>query len=144
MSMLMDRGTIDGRRFLAARTIDEMLARNWKSDGESNGEPSFGSQKDLFHAWGLGNQQFLDVSGPASGDRLVEGGGFTAIGHLGDAYGLHGAFVMNPETREGIIYLAGGTGFDPDTDPGQYSAFHRYEERILNSVYGRAIRGREN
>lgn len=141
MRMLMDRGTLDGRRFLAARTVEAMLARQWKSDGGANGETSFGTQKDLFQAWGLGNQQFVDASGPAMGDRLVEGGGFTAVGHLGDAYGLHGALVFDPVARNGIVYLAGGTGFDPAGDPGRYSGLRRYEERILTAVYRRAIRG---
>jgi hypothetical protein len=31
-------------------------------------------------------------------------------------------------------------GVDPETTPGQYSAFHRYEERILSALYERALR----
>jgi CubicO group peptidase (beta-lactamase class C family) len=141
MLMLMNRGTVDGKRFLEERSVDALLARNWKYMG-TNGESSYGDAKQLFNAWGLGNQQFVDVSGPGFGDRLVEGGGFTGMGHIGDAYGLHGLFVFDPRTRSGIVYLAGGTGFDPDTDRGQYSGFHRYEERILTAVYRHAIEGR--
>jgi hypothetical protein len=96
----------------------------------------------LYQAWGLGNQQFVGAGRTAWGDRLVEDGSFNAIGHLGDAYGLHGAFLVDPETGNGIIYLAGGTGFDPESDPGAYSAFHRYEERILTAVYRRALQDR--
>ncbi len=138
MRMLMDRGMIDGKRFLESRTIDVMLARNWKSNGGANGE----SWRDSMQAWGIGNQQFVDMSGPGTGDRLVEGGGFTGVGHTGNAYGLHGAFVFDPATRNGIIYLAGGTGFDPETDRGQYSASRHYEERILTAIYRRAIQGK--
>jgi hypothetical protein len=121
--------------------VDLMLARNWKYEG-TNGESAYGASKDLFNAWGLGNQQFVDASGPGSGDRLVEGGGFTGTGHFGDAYGLHGLFVFDPRTRDGIIYLAGGTGFDPDTDRGRYSGRHRYEERILTTIHRRALQGK--
>ena len=139
MRMLMNRGEIDGKRFLKASTVDLMLARNWKYEG-NNGGSQYGTSKDLFNAWGLGNQQFVDASGPGRGDRLVEGGGFIGVGHIGDAYGLHGLFVFDPKTRDGIIYLAGGTGFDPATDPGLYSGFHRYEERILTAVYRLGVR----
>jgi len=142
MRMIAGRGVIDGKRFLDARTVEAMLARHWKSDGGSNGEIDYGSQSGLRQAWGLGNQQFVDAGRPGWGDRLVEGGGFSAIGHLGDAYGLHGAFLVDPATGNGIIYLAGGTGFDPESDPGEYSALHRYEERILTAVYRRALQDR--
>ncbi len=138
MLMLMNRGTLDGRRFLDTRTVDAMLARHWKSNGGTNGE----SWRDAMQAWGLGNQQFVDVSGPGTGDRLVEGGGFTAVGHLGNAYGLHGAFVFDPRTKNGIVYLAGGTGFDPETDRGHYSGLRHYEERILTAIHARALQGK--
>jgi CubicO group peptidase (beta-lactamase class C family) len=137
MRMLMDRGTIDGKRLLDPRTIDAMFVRQWKWDG-TNGE----SWKETMQAWGLGNQQWVDASAPGSGDRLVEGGGFTPAGHTGDAYGLHGGFLMDRDEREGIIFLAGGTGFDPATQPGKYSGKHRYEERIVDAIYRRALRGR--
>ena len=141
MLMLMNRGSVDGKRFLEPRSVDLMLARNWKYEG-TNGESAYGTSKDLFNAWGLGNQQFVDASGPDSGDRLVESGGFTGIGHFGDAYGLHGLFVFDPRTRNGIIYLAGGTGFDPDSDRGRYSGRHGYEERILTAIHRRALQGK--
>jgi CubicO group peptidase (beta-lactamase class C family) len=143
MLMLMNGGTIDGKRYLEKRTVDAMLARVWKFQGD-NGDTSFGARKDSFQAWGVGNQHFVDVSGPGSGDRLVDGGGFRAVGHTGNAYGLHGAVVFDPRERDGIIYLAGGTGFDPETDRGRYSSLNRYEERILTAVYRSALQGRAN
>jgi CubicO group peptidase (beta-lactamase class C family) len=141
MRMLMNRGTLDGKRFLEARTVDAMLARIWKYEG-ANGDTSYGTSKDFFNAWGLGIRHFVDVSGAGSGDRLVDGGGFTGVGHHGDAYGLRGTFVFDPKTRDGIVYLAGGTGFDPAGDRGLHSGFLRYEERILDAVYRHALRGR--
>jgi CubicO group peptidase (beta-lactamase class C family) len=139
MRMLLAHGVIEGRRFLQPQTVEAMFARVWKYRDEADGEATLGSQHGIFQAWGLGNQQFIDASAAGSGDRLVEGGGFTAVGHLGDAYGLHGGFLMDRDGRRGIIYLAGGTSFDPDTDTGQYSGLHRYEERIITAIYRRAL-----
>jgi CubicO group peptidase (beta-lactamase class C family) len=117
MRMLMDRGMLDGKRIFKAETIDAMLSQ------------------------GLGNQHFLDVSGPGEGDRLVEGGGFTGVGHHGDAYGLTGMLVFDRAARNGIVFLTGGPGFDPETARGRYSGFFRHEERILTALHRRAILG---
>ena len=118
-----------------------MLSRQWQR-GPDNGESDYGSHRGRFNAWGLGNQHFLDLSGPDFGDRLVEGGGFTAVGHLGDAYGLMGTFAFNAASKDGLVFLVGGTGFDPETDRGAYSAAARFEERIATALYRRAIQGK--
>jgi hypothetical protein len=97
-------------------------------------------RKALFNAWGLGVQHFTGVTGPGRGDRLVEDGALSAVGHLGDAYGLSSVFAFDPVTRDGIVVLVGGTGFDPDTDVGRYSGHSGYEERIVTALYRRAIR----
>lgn len=140
MRMLMDRGTLDGKRILRAASVEAMLARQWRSDGGGNGLSTYGASRDRFNAWGLGNQHFLDVSGPGFGDRLVEGGGFIGVGHLGDAYGLTGAFVFDPASRDGLIFVTGGPGFNPERARGEWSGFFRHEERILTALHRRAIR----
>ena len=142
MLMLMNRGELDGRRILKAATIEAMLSRHWQYDGRGNGDNAYGNSPGVFNAWGLGNQHFLGRSGPAFGDRLVEDGAFNAIGHHGDAYGLSSGFVFDPVTKDGMVFLVGGTGFDPATDRGAYSAAPRYEERILTALYRRAILAR--
>ena len=76
----------------------------------------------------------LDVGGAGEGDRIVEGGGWRGVGHLGDAWGLRGAFIFDRESRDGLVFLAGGSGFDPMTRPGKYSSFFRYEERIMTTL----------
>ncbi len=139
MRMLMARGEIDGRRFLQAETVDTMLTRQWQRDS-AGGTGNYGSRPELFNAWGLGNQQFTDRSGPGRGDRLVEGGGFTGVGHMGDAYGLNGMFVFDPVTRDGMIFLGGGVGADPEAQRGAYSANLRYEERIMTAIHRHALR----
>lgn len=141
MLLLMNEGTHEGRRVLSTASVREMLKRQWRADGVGgNGDVNSGGGTALMNAWGLGNQHFLDVSGVARGDRLVDGGGFTAVGHLGDAWGLRSAFVFDPKTKNGMIFLTGGPGFDPATTPGSYSALYRYEERILGALYRHALR----
>ena len=143
MRMLMDDGSIDGRPFLKPATVEAFFARAWTHDAaKENGScASESGRPRLFNAWGLGNQQFLDVSGPGCGDRLVEGGGFTGAGHLGEAWGLNGVFVLDRKSRDGMVVLVGGVARDPEKFPGRYSAMYRHEERLLTVLYRRAIRG---
>jgi hypothetical protein len=121
-----------------------MLQVQWRADGRDasgnrDGETSFGRQKKFMNAWGLGVQHFLDLTGPGAGDRLVEGGGFRAVGHIGDAWGLTSALVFDRKSRHGMIFLIGGSVFDPETYPGIYSGFSRHEEQILTALHRRAI-----
>ena len=136
MRMLMGGGELDGKRFLKAATVEEMLSTQWRRAGAASGEADYGEAKNRFNAWGLGNQHFLDVAG---GDRFVERGGFTAVGHLGDAWGLIGTFAFNRERRDGFAYLCGGTAFKPQTRPGVYSSYCRFEERIMTAIFDRAL-----
>jgi CubicO group peptidase (beta-lactamase class C family) len=138
MRMLMNGGELDGRRELRSATVDAMLSRQW-TRAAANGEGDYGSHRGRFNAWGLGNQQFLDVSGPDYGDRLVEGGGFVAAGHLGDAYGLLGTLAFDRASRNGFAFLIGGTGCDPETRRGKFSAGAEFEERIATALYRNAI-----
>jgi CubicO group peptidase (beta-lactamase class C family) len=146
MRMLMDGGRLDGKPFLRRETVEAMLARHWRYDPRTrNGDRrSEEGHANLFNAWGLGNQHFLDLSGDGSGDRLVEGGGFTGVGHLGDAWGLTATFAFNRETRDGLIVLIGGVAVDPEKHRGAWSGLYRHEERILTALWRRAIRGRED
>jgi len=135
MQMFLQGGTYGGVPLLEASTVALMSSEQWRHDGEvQNGDPYGGQMR----SWGLGLQRFTDAR---KGDRLVEPGGFTGWGHLAEAYGLVGGFVLDPASGSGAIYLIGGTGCDPDAHPGQYSAFSRWEERILTSLYVRAIQG---
>ncbi len=136
MRLLIGGGEVDGVRLLKAETVAQLLATQWRFDASrpNGGTSEFGDAQQLFNEWGLGNQHFLDISGPQRGDRLVEGGGFTGVGHLGDAWGLTSAFVFDPKTRDGVIFLVGGIGANPEGSRGNYSAFYRYEERILTAL----------
>ena len=89
----------------------------------------------LYQAWGLGNQHFPDRPGM----RLVEGGGFEAVGHLGEAYGLRSVFALDAARGNGLVVLTGGSSADPELQQGQHSALGRYEERILGALHRHAI-----
>jgi CubicO group peptidase (beta-lactamase class C family) len=144
MLMLMNGGRHDGRQILAPQTVASMFSRQWTlsaANGSANGDG--GSYRGLYHAWGLGNQQFTDTSivkdGKASGDRLVEGGGFKGVGHLGWSWGLNALFAFDPATKNGMIYVSTGVGADPDKQPGRFSSEARFQERITDAVYRGAI-----
>lgn len=142
MLMLMNGGHHGGRQILGAGTIATMLSRQWTlNPGSGNGDSD--NFRGLYHAWGLGNQHFTDTSivkdGRASGDRLVEGGGFTGVGHLGWSWGLNALFVFDPKTKNGMIYVGSGVGDDPDRHPGRFSSAARFQERITDALYRGAI-----
>lgn len=143
MRMLMNRGEVDGKPFLRPETVDAMLTEQWRFDARRrNGDAaSEEGHPGLFNAWGLGNQHFLDLSGPKRGDRLVEGGGLRGAGHLGSAWGLTGTFVFDPASRDGLIVLVSGVGADPEKQPGHYSAHYRHDERLLTALW-RGVQGR--
>jgi CubicO group peptidase (beta-lactamase class C family) len=134
MQMLMNGGVHEGRQILKPATLERMFARQWTYDGKGgNGD----SMRGFYNAWGIGNQQFPDQPGM----QMVEGGGFAGFGHLGEAYGLRSIFLFDPVARNGMVVLVGGTSTDPETQRGRHSAMARYEERIMEALYRRAIHG---
>jgi len=145
MLMLMHGGRHEGRPFLRAATVDALFAEQWRYDAaKRNGDHYHG----LFRAWANGPQRFLDTPGVAAkegaveGDRLVEGGGFAAVGHLGDAYGLKSAMVFDRKSKNGMISIVGGVAIDPETTKGRYSSLYRFEERVLTALHRHAIAGK--
>lgn len=139
MLMLMNDGKMEGRQILKKTSVDKMFAQQWRYEASrNNGSNGYGGHQDAMNAWGLGNQQFLDTSGVGSGDRLVEGG-FKAVGHTGDAWGLTSALVFDRVRKDGMIFFVGGPGFDPEKYGGKYSAHFRYEELILTALHRHAI-----
>jgi CubicO group peptidase (beta-lactamase class C family) len=147
MLMLMEKGRYHGRQILQPATVDLMFARQWTLTGDGkNGNGDSDYFHGLYHAWGLGNQQFTDTSitkgGRAGGDRLVEGGGFTGVGHLGWSWGLNALFVFNRETKDGMVYVSSGVGADPDRQPGMFSSEARFQERITDTLWRDAIKAR--
>jgi CubicO group peptidase (beta-lactamase class C family) len=142
MLMLMNEGRDGGKQILKRETVATMFSRQWTlAPDNGNGDSDY--FHGLYHAWGLGNQQFVDAStvrnGRAGGDRLVEGGGFTGVGHLGWSWGLNALFVFDPRTKNGMIYVSSGVGANPELQPGRYSSEARFQERITDALYRGAI-----
>ncbi len=126
MLMLINDGVHQGRRILKPASLQTMFTRQWQYNGH-NGDTELG----LFHSWGLGTQRF--------GGRLVEGGGFTGVGHLGEAYGLMSVFAVDLAARSGMVLLVGGVGSDPAASKGVYSSMTRFEERILTAMHRQVL-----
>jgi CubicO group peptidase (beta-lactamase class C family) len=142
MLMLMNDGRYGNKQILKPGTIAAIFTRQWTltADGKNdNGDSDHG----LYRAWGLGNQQFIDVStvknGRAGGDQLVEGGGFKGVGHLGWSWGMNAFFVFDPQTKNGMIYVSNGVGANPELHPGRFSSEARFQERITDALYRGAI-----
>lgn len=134
MLALMHGGVHAGKRIWKQASLDQMFTRQWTFDGKGgNGD----SLDGLFNAWGLGNEQWPDD--PATRTRVVEGGGFAPVGHLGDAYGVQTLFMADLKQKNGIIALVGGTSTDPLAYKGQYSSLARFQEQILTSIFRHAI-----
>ena len=125
----------EGKQILKPETLQLMFSEQWTYN-RKNGDTLLG----LYHSWGLGTQRFANV--PGQGNRLVRGGGFSAVGHHGEAYGLMSTFAVDLAGRNGLVSLIGGFGTDPEREPGQYSALSRPEEAILSALYRRAVQGR--
>jgi CubicO group peptidase (beta-lactamase class C family) len=142
MLMLMHEGRYGNKQILKPETVDAMFTRQWTLDSKNgNGDSDY--FHGLYHAWGLGNQQFIDASearnGRAGGDRLVDGGGFTGVGHLGWSWGLNALFVFDRKTKNGMIYVSSGVGANPELQPGRFSSEARFQERITDTLYRGAI-----
>jgi hypothetical protein len=132
MQMLMNRGTLKGVRILSPQAVTTMLDLQWRKNPDKNN----GDTLDGFlYAWGLGMQQFVDMSGPSTGDRFLEKGGLTGVGHMGFAYGLESGFIFDPLTRNGVIYAIGGVSANPDQNRGRYSAYSIWQERPLEQKW---------
>ncbi|PIL38192.1 serine hydrolase domain-containing protein [Massilia psychrophila] len=138
MLMLMNEGVHQGRRLLKPATIAAMFTPQWTHDGSGGKDGNGDTHHGLFNCWALGNQQFPDRAGM----QLVEGGGFCAAGHLGEAYGLRSLFVFDAAARNGMVVLVGGTSADPETRRGAYSPLARFEERTLTALYRRTIQSK--
>jgi CubicO group peptidase (beta-lactamase class C family) len=135
MQMLMQGGAYKGKRILQKATLERMFARQWTYDPKANGGAGNGdTDRGLFMAWGLGNEHFPDQPG----SRLIEGGGFPAIGHLGEAYGLRSMFLFDRASGTGFVVLIGGTSSEPDARKGAYTALSSMEERILAALWKRS------
>lgn len=117
--LILNGGWQGGRRFLAYRSLREMLAPHWRFDG-SNGDTDAG----FYCAYGLA-VQLLPTDAPGCRDDLF-GDGRRVIGHAGDAYGLRSGLWIDSERGVGIAYFATGNGDDPPRGRSTYRAVEEW------------------
>ena len=139
MQMLMKGGRHRGQALLSARALDLLASEQWRFDPA---RPNGDTLDDEMLAWALGPQRFTDASAPGRGDRLIEGGGLTGWGHLGDAYGLLACFVLDPRHRNGMVTVLSGPSRNPYTPKGRWSAMARDEERLWTALWRGAVQAR--
>ena len=120
--LLLNDGRHEGRRFLARRSVRQMMAPVWTFDG-SNG----GTEAGFYCAYGLAVQLLPGAHSDCRDDLF--GDGRQALGHAGDAYGLRSGLWIDPESGAGIAYFATANGDDP---PRGRSVFTAVEEWLAS------------
>ncbi len=139
MQMLMNGGQHRGQTLLSPRALTLLAGEQWRFDPT---RPNGDTLDDGMLSWALGPQRFTDVSGPGRGDRVVEGGGVTGWGHMGDAYGLLASFVLDPVQRNGMVTVISGPSRNPYTPKGRWSSMARTEEQVMTAVWRGAVQAR--
>ena len=116
--MLLNGGMLDGVRILSPRSVETLLAPQWRFNG-NNGA----TDKGFYCTYGLATQQ---IPSPVAGcrDDLV-GDGRVRVGHAGDAYGVRSGLWIDPARGTGVAFFA--TGLD-ESPPRGRSAFTIAEE----------------
>lgn len=85
MSIFINDGTYDNKRFLKKKTINDMYKIHWQGQGT-----------ELYRAKGL---------------QLIVLDGFTKIplrGHFGNAYGIRSFMLFSKEAKKGICFITSG------------------------------------
>jgi CubicO group peptidase (beta-lactamase class C family) len=118
--LLLGRGTVDGVRLLAPRSVALLSRPLWTFDG-SNGD----TQNGFLCSYGLA-VTFLPTRTPGCRDDVF-GDGRARLGHAGDAYGLRSGLWIDPARGTGVAYFATDVGADA---PGARSAFTSAEEAL--------------
>jgi CubicO group peptidase (beta-lactamase class C family) len=122
--MLLNGGTLDGVRILSPKSVDVLLAAEWRHDGRNR---SRDGESATICSYGLAAQQI-----PARGCPDDPGtGGQALVGHAGDAYGLRSGLWIDRTRGRGIAYFVTGV---PD-DPPHRSAFSTAEAQTFRRAY---------
>jgi CubicO group peptidase (beta-lactamase class C family) len=138
MQVLLNGGQHQGKPFLSARSLNMLTTEQWRHNPN---QPNGDTLDDAMVSWALGPQRFTDNGGPGRGDRLVEGGGFSGWGHMGDAYGLLGTFALDPIRGNGMILLLSGPSRNPYVPKPTWTSLAPDEALALTALWRRAIAG---
>ena len=131
LQLLINKGGFRGKRLLAPKSIEELLAPAWElssveNNGLSAGEAEPGGDADgLMTSYGLSVHRIdMRAWGFQKGPRYL-------VGHLGQAYGVLSHALFDPVSGDGIVSIIGGTGDNPDINGG-HSPLYRIEEELLH------------
>lgn len=127
MLMLCQKGSYCGVQILRSETVEKMFTPVWTYDPAlKNGDHYHG----LMNCYGMGPHIFTNTE---MGDKLVTRQNLPFAGHTAEAYGLVGGMGFDRSRGNGIVYFIAGLGSDPAKYPGVYSAFYRWEEKLLTA-----------
>ena len=127
--LLIQRGTLDGVTVLQPASVAAMLSPQWTHNGPA-GAPNGDTDGGLLARWGLGLQGF-DLPGL----------GLVGAGHLGEAYGLLGAWIVDPAAGSALVLLIGGVSDDPARHRGTRTPLTIWEEDVLDALQQQAVGG---
>ncbi|MDP9414207.1 MAG: beta-lactamase family protein [Pseudomonadota bacterium] len=108
--LLLNRGMVNGKRFLSEASIQAMLAPHWRFNG-TNGE----TEDDFYCGYGLAVQI---LPNPGCRDDIL-GNATPLVGHAGNAYGVKSGLWIDRRRGAGMAYFA--TGIAEDAPKGETS-----------------------
>ncbi|MEM6746485.1 MAG: serine hydrolase domain-containing protein [Pseudomonadota bacterium] len=116
---------------VSAATVAAMIAPSWTLNADqSNGmttefDDPDGDFSGLMSSYGL-SVHIVDLASWGLGPDAP-----VVVGHLGEAYGLLGLALIDPEMGDGLTFLITGTADDPAASPIGVTPLYRVEEEIL-------------
>jgi CubicO group peptidase (beta-lactamase class C family) len=96
--MLLNRGTLDGRRILSPAAVDTLLTQVWRFDG-SNGQTDGG----FYCSAGNGTHLLPNLQAGCA-DNIVPDGA-VLVGHAGDAYNMKSGLWIDVQRGRGVAYF---------------------------------------
>ena len=126
--MFCSGGSYNGVQILRPETVERMFTPAWTYDPQLHNGNNYNR---MMNCYGMGPHIFLNID---MGDRIVKGQDLPFEGHTAEAYGLLGGMLFDRRRGNGLLYIAAGTGSDPDRYPGRYSSFRGWEEDLLTAA----------
>jgi CubicO group peptidase (beta-lactamase class C family) len=126
--MLLGNGSIDGVRFLAPASVNELAMPRWQyapGAGLTYEEDTGDLGDGFFCRYGMA-MQTLATPVPGCRDDPF-GDGIARVGHSGSAYGLQAGLWLDRAAGTGVVWFATGM---PDERLGGHSAFSAVEEAL--------------
>ena len=128
--MLLNNGTLDGVRILAAQSVQTLLTQVWRFDGR-NGLTGEGNDDGFYCSYGHATQQ---IPTPLRGCADNPGTrGAVLVGHAGDAYGMKSGIWIDRARGVGIAYFV--TGVPDHAAKGPGTAFTAAETHAFRRTY---------